>query len=75
MMIESRTKRSTGGRPLLPKFEIGLTEVVPATILREVTEQEYIDSCLSDPACPEETKPLMVVTNDPGRWWYEVSVD
>lgn len=75
MIVESITKRQIGEVFILPEFECGVSRCVPASIMREATEQEYIDDCLSDPSLPASSKVLMVITNNPKLFWYEVLVD
>lgn len=75
MIVESISRRLIGEEFILPEFEYGIGRKTKAKIMREATETEYIQDCLADPSMPDSSRHLMVVTNDPNRFWYEVSAD
>ena len=61
IIVESWAPREIGERLTLPQFQDGPTGNTRAIIIREATEQEYIDDCLADPTCPPESRHLMVL--------------
>ena len=75
MIVESTTPRLIGEELILPQFEYGPAGTTKARIVRQATEQEYIDDCLADPTLPDSNRDLMVLTNDPNLRWYEVATD
>ncbi len=75
MIVESTCKRLIDEVLEISEFELGTSATVRGRIMRKATEQEYINDCLQDPTCPEDTKKLLTITNNPNRYWYEVHVD
>jgi hypothetical protein len=75
MIVESTEERIIGSVLDIPEFEEGASRFVRAKIKRVATEAEYIADALSDPNCPEETKPLLILTGRTDLFWYEVQPD
>ena len=75
MIIESTRERTMGEVFDLPRLERGPSPTARAKIVGVATEQEYLDDCLADPSLLPECLHLMVLTNDPNRFWYRVEVD
>ena len=75
IIIESHGPRKIGELFTLPQFQDGPTGNTRAVIIREATEQEYIDDCLADPTCPPESRRLMILTGRTDIYWYAVETD
>jgi hypothetical protein len=75
MIVESTEPRVIGSTVDIPMMEVGTSPNARGKIKRTATEEEYIADCLADPTCPEETKPLLVVTGSTDLFWYEVETD
>lgn len=75
MIVETTVPLKIGDQIPIAEFELGVSSFIQGIVSRKATEEEYIADCLADPACPEETKALMVVTGDTYRHWYEVICD